>query len=283
MSGILAATVVAHVPTLGRAEITPDFQRTLVEGERELGAALRRTLKPDLWIVVSAHWVATFDWVTTCQPVHEGVCVADEAPNLIPGIPYRYRGDADFSGLLVEALAAAGVPASRNDSRHYNWDYGTYVPLSHLDPDAEVAVVSLPSVLMADHAECLKAGEVIHAAAKRLGRRAVFVASTAFAHVLARGRHNWPTPERMAADRAFIDQLRGGAIDDAIRGFGDYSKRVGAEMGGRPLATLLGVARAMAAERGPLVGRQYGEYAQSSGSGNAVVLMADPVTLGSVH
>jgi 3,4-dihydroxyphenylacetate 2,3-dioxygenase len=283
MSGIVAATVVAHVPTLGRAEITPDFQRTLVEGERELGAALRRTLKPELWIVVSAHWVATFDWVTTCQPVHEGVCVADEAPNLIPGIPYRYRGDADFSGALVEALAAAGVPASRNDSRHYNWDYGTYVPLSHLDPGAEVAVVSLPSVLMADHAECIKAGEVIHVTAKRLGRRAVFVASTAFAHVLARGRHNWPLPERMAADRAFIDQLRGGAIDDAIRGFGDYSKRVGAEMGGRPLATLLGVARAMAAERGPLVGRQYGEYAQSSGSGNAVVLMADPVTLGSVH
>jgi 3,4-dihydroxyphenylacetate 2,3-dioxygenase len=283
MSGIVAAAVVAHVPTLGRTEITPDFQRTLVEGEREMGAALRRTLKPDLWVVVSAHWVATFEWVTTCQPVHDGVCVADEAPNLIPGIPYHYRGDADFSGLLVEALSAAGVPASRNDSQHYDWDYGTYVPLSHLDPQAEVAVVSLPSVLMADHAECIKAGEVIHATAKRLGRRTVFLASTAFAHVLARGRHNWPTPERMAADRAFIDKLRGGAVEDAIAGIGEYSRLVGAEMGGRPLATLLGVMRAMAAERGQLVGRQYGEYAQSSGSGNAVLLMADPVTLASVQ
>ena len=283
MTGIVAAAVVAHVPTLGRAEITPDFQQTLVAGEREMGAALRRTVKPDLWIVASAHWVATFDWVTTCQAVHEGMCVADEAPNLIPGIPYRYRGDAEFGGLLVEALTAAGVPSSRNDSKHYGWDYGTFVPLSHLDPQAEVPVVGVPSVLMADHAECVKAGEVIHATAKRLGRRAVFLASTAFAHVLVRGRHNWPTPERMAADRAFIDQLRGGAIDDAIEGFGAYSRLVGAEMGGRPLATLLGVARAMAADAGPLVGRQYGEYAQSSASGNAVVLMADPETLASVH
>lgn len=283
MSGIVAAAVVAHVPTLGRAEITPDFQQTLVAGEREMGAAIRRALRPDLWVIVSAHWVATFDWVTTCQPIHEGVCVADEAPNLIPGIPYRYRGDADYAGALVEALNAAGVPSSRNDSQHYCWDYGTYVPLSHLDPGAEVPVVGLPSVLMSDHAECMKAGEVIHATAKRLGRRAVLLASTAFAHVLVRGRHNWPAPERMAADRAFIDKLRGGALEEAIAGFGDYSRLVGAEMGGRPLATLLGTLRAMAAERGPLAGRQYGEYAQSSASGNAVVLVADPATLGSVH
>jgi 3,4-dihydroxyphenylacetate 2,3-dioxygenase len=283
MSGIVAAAVVAHVPTLGRAEITPDFQQTLVAGEREMGAAIRRTLRPDLWVIVSAHWVATFDWVTTCQPLHEGVCVADEAPNLIPGISYRYRGDADYAGQLVEALNAAGVPSSRNDSEHYGWDYGTYVPLSHLDPDADVPVVGLPSVLMSDHAECMKAGEVIHVTAKRLGRRAVLLASTAFAHVLVRGRHNWPAPERMAADRAFIDRLRGGAIEEAIAGFGDYSRLVGAEMGGRPLATLLGTLRAMAADHGPLVGRQYGEYAQSSASGNAVLLMADPATLGSVH
>ena len=283
MSGVVAAAVVAHVPTLGRDEITPDFQKTLVAGEREMGAALRRTLKPDLWVIASAHWVATFDWVVTCQPVHEGMCVADEAPNLIPGLPYRYRGDADFAGALIEELGSASVPAARNDSKHYGWDYGTYVPLKHLDPDAQVAVVGIPSVLMADHDECLRAGAAVHATAKRLGRRAVFLASTAFAHILVRGRHNWPTPERVAADKALIEMLKGGAVDTAIAGFGDYSRKVGAEMGGRVLATLLGVTRAMAADGAALTGRQYGEYAQSSASGNAVVLMADRATLASVQ
>ena len=272
MTGIIAAAIAAHVPTLGRAEITPEFQQTLVSGEAEMGAELR-TLKPDLWVVVSAHWVATFDWVVTCQPVHEGMCVADEAPNLIPGLPYRYRGDTEFAGALIEELGSAGVPAARNDSTHYAWDYGTYVPLKHLDPRAEVGVVGMPSVLMSDHAECLKAGAAVHATAKKLGRRVIFLASTAFSHVLVRGRHNWPTDERRAADKAFIEKLKNGAIDDAVSGFTAYSKLVGAEMGGRPLAAFLGVTRAMVAEGKRLSGKQYGNYAQSSGSGNANLVL----------
>jgi len=279
MTGIVSAALVAHVPTLARAEITPDYQRTLVDAERVLGDALRASFKPDLWVVVSAHWVATFDWLATCQAVHQGICVADEAPNLIPGSAYRFRGDPEFAGALVEAIRSAGIPAARNDSEHYAWDYGTFVPLQYLDPAGEVPVVCLPSVLMASHDECLKVGAQVHATAGRLGRRAVFVASSALSHVLQRGRHNWPTSERMAADRRFIDQLTAGALDQVIDGFTDYSRIVGAEMGGRPLATLLGVARAMASEVAPIAGRQYGEYAQSSGSGNAVLLLAGPAGL----
>ena len=283
MAGVIAAATVAHVPTLGRAEITPDFQQTLVSGERTLGAAIRRALKPDLWVIASTHWVATFDWLPTCQTVHEGHCVADEAPNLIPGIPYRYRGDPEFGAALLEEFGRASVPAARNDSTHYEWDYGTFVPLSHLDPDAEVAVVGIPTVLMADHGECMRAGAAVHAAAKRLGRRVVFLASSAFSHILVRGRQNWPAPERMEADKLFIEKLKRGAIDDAIAGFTEYSRFTGAEMGGRVLATLLGVAQALAAEGKRLAGRQYGEYAQSSASGNANVLIAEPETLARVN
>jgi len=77
--GIIAAAAVPHVPTLGLAKNTPDFQLTLVEGERALGRALRDA-KPDLFVVNSSHWVCTFGWYATSQSVHEGVCVADERP-----------------------------------------------------------------------------------------------------------------------------------------------------------------------------------------------------------
>jgi 3,4-dihydroxyphenylacetate 2,3-dioxygenase len=143
-------------------------------------------------------------------------------------------------------------------------------------------VVCLPAVLMASHEECLRAGAAVHATAKRLGRRVVFVTSSAFSHILARGRQNWPTPERVAADHRFINRLKEGALNDAIGGFTEYSRFVGAEMGGRPLATMLGVAQAMAKEGKTIVGRQYGDYAQSSGSGNAVLLMTDPDTMASI-
>lgn len=277
-AGVVAAAVVAHVPTLAGAGITPDFQRTLVEGEKALGAHLR-ALEPDLWVIASTHWVSTFNWFATCQEIHEGICVADEAPDLIPGQPYRYRGDAEFGSALVEAWKLAGLPALPNTSPHYAWDYGSLVPLSHLDPQAKLAVVGVPVVLMADHAECMKAGVAIHATAKKLGRRAVFLASSAFSHALVRGRHHMPAPERIEADRKLIRQLVGGEIGAAAAGFADYSRLALAEMGGRALATLLGVLNAMTAGGATLGGRQYGGYAQSSGSGNANVVLAPQATL----
>ncbi|HWQ37291.1 MAG TPA: hypothetical protein VNM24_01580 [Burkholderiales bacterium] len=283
MSGVIAAALVAHVPTLSRAEITPDFQRTLVDGERRLGEALRRCLRPDLWVIASTHWVSTFNWLTTCQAVHQGVCVADEAPDLIPGMPYHYRGDPEFAAALVEEWKKSGVPAACNDSPHYAWDYGTFVPLSHLDPQAEVAVVGVPVVLMADHAECLRAGALIHTIAKRLARRVVFIASSALSHALVRGRHLWPTPERIEADRHFITRLKRGQIAAATAEFTDYSRNAVVEMGGRALAILLGVLGALSAEGAPLEGRQYGEYAQSSGSGNANLLLCPADTLAAIQ
>jgi 3,4-dihydroxyphenylacetate 2,3-dioxygenase len=278
MSGVIATAVVAHVPTLGLAKNTPPYQQTFVSAERTLGASLRERLKPDLWVVVSAHWVTTFDWYVTVHATHEGVCVAHEAPNLIPGVQYRYRGDPEFARALLETFHDAEVPGATNDSPDYAWDYGTFVPMQYLDPGADVPVVGLPSVLMASHEECLRAGAAVQATAERLGRRVIFVASTAFSHVLSRGRQNWPTPERVAADQKFINRLKEGDLDEAIGGFTEYSRFVGAEMGGKPLATMLGVTRAMAGGKA-IAGRQYGEYAQSSGSGNTVLLMADAETM----
>ncbi|MEO8627448.1 MAG: hypothetical protein ABI612_05020 [Betaproteobacteria bacterium] len=271
MSGVIAAALVAHVPTLSRPEITPDFQQTLVDGERAMGRDLRSGT-PELWVIASTHWVSTFNWFATLHSTHEGLCIADEAPDLIPGIPYRYRGDPEFAQTLVDTWQQDGIPAAVNASPHYAWDYGTFVPLSHLDPTAEVAVVSIPVVAMADHAECMRAGALIHATAQRLGRRTVFLASTALTHALVRGRHLMPSPERIAADRSFIDLLQRGAVNEAIAHFGEYNAIAVAEMGGRVLATLLGVLRAMQDGGGPLRGTAYGTYAQSSGSGNANML-----------
>jgi 3,4-dihydroxyphenylacetate 2,3-dioxygenase len=283
MSGVVATALVAHVPTLGRAENTPDYQQTLVQAERTMGVAVREALKPDVWVIVSTHWISTFDWFATCQALHEGLCVAQEAPNLIPGLPYRYRGDPEFGAALVEAWKEAGVAAVRNEADNYRWDYGTFVPLQYIDPAAEVAVVGVPVVLMADHGECLRAGAAVHTTAKKLGKRVVFLASTALSHLLVRGRHNWPTPERVEADKRFIEFLKRGAIDEVIQGFTEYSKKVVAEMGGRALATMVGVVSAMSRDGKVMAARQFGDYAQSSGSNNAVLLIADKDTLAAVE
>lgn len=278
MSGVIATGVVAHVPTLSRTEITPEYQNTLVEGERRLGERLR-ALKPDLWIIVSTHWISTFNWFATLQAEHKGICVADEAPDLIPGMPYHYPGDPDFGEALLTEWKARDIPAQRNTTEHYTWDYGTFVPLSHLDPKGDVAVVGIPVVLMADIDECLRAGEAIYDAAAKLGRRAVVIASSALTHALVRGRENWPTQERIDADKVMIEKITSGAIDDVIAAFPDYARNGVVEMGGRAIATMLGTTRAIARNKGTLGAAQFGEYAQSSGSGNANLVISDPQTL----
>jgi len=95
------------------------------------------------------------------------------------------------------------------------------VPLLYLDAEAEIPVVQIPTVIMADHTECMKTGRAVHATAKRLGRRAVFLASSAFSHDLVRGRHLRPTPAREALDQRFIDQLKRGAVNEALAWFPD--------------------------------------------------------------
>ena len=270
--GVIAAAVVPHVPTLGLPENTPDFQLTLVEGERALGRALR-ALKPDLFVVNSSHWICTFGWYATCQSKHQGVCVADEAPDLIPGIAYKRKGDAEFASALVGEWQAQGIPGGRNDTPHYAWDYGSLVPLLYLDPEAEIPVVQIPTVIMADHAEFMQAGRAVHATAKRLGRRAGFLSRSAFSHDLVRGRHLKPTPEREALDQRFIDQLKRGAVNEALAWFPEYSRTVVAEMNGKPLAALLGALQALDEDGAKLAGEQFGGYAQSSGSGNANVVV----------
>jgi 3,4-dihydroxyphenylacetate 2,3-dioxygenase len=262
--GVYRCIVVPHAPRLGYRDKAPDFGLPLIDGCIEMGEDIRRE-RPDLLVINSTHFVSTFNWQACVQAEHAGVCVAEEAPDLIPGAAYRYRGDPEYARAMKEEISALGYPCVENATPHYNWDYGTWVPVHYIDPKAEIPVISVPTVLSADIEECYKVGAALHRAAQKTGRRTVVAASTSFAHKLVRGPDRWPSPERVEADRKFIDLLLAGKIGEAKAGFPDYVQQVVAEMGGRVLALLLGAAEAMG---GKLETRTYGRYCQSSASGN---------------
>ena len=200
--GIIGGALATHSPRMAAQE--PAFMAELACGARQMGERLREA-RPDVLVVQSAHWLTTFSWYVTCQPVHEGQCVASEAPDLIPGLPYRRRGDPDFAAALVEAIAERGVPARRNETPYFVWDYGSLVPLLYADPEAELPVVLLGTCMAATLEECLTAGEALRAAAQAADRRVLFIASGALSHALVRGPEQWPTPERRQLDHHFID------------------------------------------------------------------------------
>src|SRR5215471_20993711 len=230
--GLLAVAVAPHAPRLGVEERVPDFQRGLIDGLKQMGQVVR-DLKPDLLVVHSAHWVTTFNWYATLQDPHQGVCVADEAPDLMPGTPYERKGDPTFARAFVAELKNAGIPALPNDSPHYQWDYASLVPLLYLDPDAEVPVVQIPTVHRGSLDEAVYVGRLLDRVSQATGRRVCFLASTALSHALERGPEKWPTPERVELDKQFIGLLERGDIPRLLEWLPSYSRDAVAEMGGK--------------------------------------------------
>ena len=93
---LLYSVITPHSPRMAVEETAPAFLKGVIEGSHALGATLRAA-KPDLLIVHSTHWVCSFNWYVTCHERHRGHCVADEAPDLIPGLPYDRSGDPAHS------------------------------------------------------------------------------------------------------------------------------------------------------------------------------------------
>ena len=127
MAGLIRTVVAPHTPRMGIEEQAPDFVRALIQGQREMGEEIRAA-KPDVLIINSAHWVCTFNWHVTCQAEHKGRCVADEAPELIEGIPYHWKGDPELARAILTEFSEANIPGNPNDSAHFQWDYGSWVP-----------------------------------------------------------------------------------------------------------------------------------------------------------
>jgi 3,4-dihydroxyphenylacetate 2,3-dioxygenase len=267
--GLIASAVACHSPRMGVPESAPAFLHDIMAGEKEMGKDIR-ALKPDLFIVASAHWVSTFNWYVTAQATHEGTCVAEEAPDLIPGVPYNRKGDPEFARAFAAGMKDASIPCGLNETPNYDWDYGSLVPLMYLDPEGEVPVVTLTTVICAELSECIEVGRTAHRVAQAMGRRAVFVASCALTHLVRRGPELWPTEEHMELDRKLIAMMCAGDAKGLVDWAPGYAKEAVAEMGGRTVSTLIGAIDAMAAQ-GPVSGKQYGPYAQSSASGNANV------------
>jgi 3,4-dihydroxyphenylacetate 2,3-dioxygenase len=263
--GIVMGAIASHTPRIGIEARAPAFLKGVIEGEYALGRAIA-ALEPDLIVLQSAHWVTTFTWYVTCQSRHAGVCVSDELPDLIPGVPYDRPGDPQFGELLAGAIREKGLLSGRNETGHYKWDYGTFVPLQYLDPEERLPVVTMGTCILADLDECFRVGTAIREAAERSGKRVVFVASSALSHKLVRDPASWPLPAHQTLDGEFLGLLAAGRIGAARRMLPDYAEETQVEMGGRNIATLLGTLDGTPAER--LHAAQYGEYGPSSGAGH---------------
>jgi 3,4-dihydroxyphenylacetate 2,3-dioxygenase len=255
--------IVAHVPRICHEDKVADFQKPLTEAMHKVSDILF-SVKPDVAISISTHFVATFHHYVNATPRHKGILTAVECPDLISDVAYDYPGDLDLANQMVEAGKKEGLPIVGVNDPTYIWDYGTLVPFRYLVPKENLPIIDLSICQAASLDETYQWGEVVGKVLRKSNKRAVFISSGALAHNLVRGPDKMPTKSEQALDNQFIEYVMNGDYNSAREMLPQYSKIAGVEAGGRHLAMLLGVL-------GEEFKAQYHGYAQSSGSGNAVM------------
>ncbi|GGG01170.1 extradiol ring-cleavage dioxygenase [Paenibacillus abyssi] len=255
--------LVAHVPRICHEDRVAEFQKPLTEAMYKASEVLH-SVKPDVLVIISCHFMATFHHYVDATPRHKGILTAMECPDLISDVPYDYPGDEDLAKRLIEAGKQAGLPAVAVNDPTYVWDYGTVVPLRYLVPNQDIPVIDLSVCWAASLDETYLWGQTIAKAIEESGKRAVFASSGALSHNLVRGPERMPTRSEQALDNQFVEFLMNKDFTSAKDMLPQYAKIAGVESGGRHIAALLGVLQQSYEP-------QYWGYAQSSGSGNVVM------------
>jgi 3,4-dihydroxyphenylacetate 2,3-dioxygenase len=260
---IVLGLCVPHTPRIADPAASGAVFQPMVAAMRRAGATLRAHA-PDAVILLSAHWATTFKPYVDVAARHHGMLTAMECPDLLGSIAYDFPGDADLGARIAGHALAAGIPAVATAEPNHVLDYGTILPLRYLIPDQNLPVVPISSCVLSSLAEYMRFGAAIRAAVEESDRRVAIVASSAFAHNLVRGPEIWPTAEEKSIDDHLIHLLTTGELAEARAILPAFVTRAKYEMGGKPIAALLGAL-------GDGFRGEFYAYGPSSGSGNPVL------------
>jgi 3,4-dihydroxyphenylacetate 2,3-dioxygenase len=225
----------------------------------------------DVVVINSCHLISTFPTVVDGTPRHRGVLTAQEAPELIHGVPYDYPGDYELAAALVARGKAGGKQCVLARDVHYPLDYGTVMPMvCYLDRAQRLPMVPVSVCLSADLDEAFEWGRYVAQVARESPKRVGFVASGSLSHKLVRGPERWPSPEDQELDHRFARLLADGEYEKCWAWLPEFSRLAHPEMGGRHLAMMLGAI----IESGQRFVATVHAYGPSSGSGNYVISLA---------
>jgi len=222
----------------------------------------------DVTVINSCHLITTFPTVVDGTPRHQGVLTAQEAPEIIHGVPYDYPGDYDLAARLIARGKAGGQQCVLANDVHYPLDYGTLMPMvCYLDRAQRTPIVPVSVCLSADLKEAYEWGRLVAQVAAESGKRVGFVASGSVSHKLVRGPERMPLPADQELDHRFARLLADGELEKLWAWLPEFTRTTQAEMGGRHLAMLLGAVMESGSRFVPSVHA----YGPSSGSGNYVI------------
>lgn len=118
-----------------------------------------REVLPRAIIVMSAHYKSSAGFEVGHCSSFETIHDFSGFPEELYNFNYTAKGDFDLAQQCVDLLKSASIPSKMNESR--GLDHGSYVPLCHMWPKAQVPVIPVAISSNATPHEIFRAGEIL--------------------------------------------------------------------------------------------------------------------------
>jgi 3,4-dihydroxyphenylacetate 2,3-dioxygenase len=285
---IVGAGLLAHVPTIAlpeqeRRALNHGEDTTLVPGLEKLRHDVFNTVDYDTVVVLDSHWATTVEFVVTAQDRRSGLFTSEELPRGMCRRPYDFPGDPELAHAIAARADRHGTWITAIDDHALPIFYATTNLWEYLGrglPDKRW--ISIGVCQTGDFEDHLRLGRALGDAIAATDRRVILIASGALSHTFwplrrlreheAAGAEHIFTPEAAAADHERIDWLKQGDHARVLATMPEFARFKPEARFGHYLMMIgaLGEADCTAP------GRQYGEYENSVGTGQAHVWFDRP-------
>lgn len=276
MGEIVLAAKITHVPSIWLSETQPKFQgirQNAIDGLVELGRRAR-VRSVDCFVIVDCHWITNQGFHVNGTPRFEGRFTSPELPHFLTDMEFSYVGNQGLAESMAATAELAGFRALSHQDPNLSLQYGTLIPMRHMNPEATIPVVPVAANQFASIDEGRRMGEAMAKAISSSPHRVGLLASGSLSHAF------WPN----ALSEAGLDKINGefnrqvdlrvlelwrkGRIKEFLEMLPDYARLCQGECGMIDTAMLFG---ALGWDSYPGRGELIGEFFGSTGTGQANV------------
>jgi 3,4-dihydroxyphenylacetate 2,3-dioxygenase len=249
MGELVQAAKITHVPSIYLSEQPGPAQGTrqqAIDGLKELG---RRAAErgADTYVVLDVHWAVTIGFHLNANERHAGEYTSHELPHFINGLTYEYPGDPELAKLIGEHAEADGLQIRVDQYPGLALEYGTLIPMRHMNLDGTMRVLPVACNENASMEEQAAFGKAVRRAIEASDRKAAVLASGSMSHEFAPNRladqkRNEITDEfNRQVDLRVVELWEQGRFEEFLAMFPSYAERCHGEQNMADTAMLLGV------------------------------------------
>ena len=276
MGKIGLAAKITHVPSIWMSEMHEKhkgIRENAIQGLVELGRR-GRTHGVDAYVIVDCHWITNQGFHINASPRFEGTFTSGELPHFIKDLNYAYSGDPELAHLIADEVREAGFRSLAHNDSNIPIEYGTLIPMRHMNGDGAARVVPIAANQFASIDEGRRMGEAMRRAIEASDRTVGVLASGSMSHAF------WPNAVSEAGindvngefnrqvDLRVLELWRAGDVKSFLAMLPDYAKHCVGECAMIDTAMLFGV---LGWDQYAGAGEVIGEYFGSSGTGQVNV------------